>query len=236
MGDSQKILVVDDDPSVVRLIKKYLKEEGFEVHGSQGGDDAVERFFDEEYLLVITEWTIPGLSGIEVCQHIRAFDEHTPIIMLSHRKSVRDRIRGFDVGCDDYIAKPFNIHELVARVKAALRRSERGQRTTDRLLASKRIKCDGLVIDPVRRLVKVNDMRVDLSVKQYSLLLLLASNPGKTYSRRQLLNLLWDRNAEVYEHTVDSHINRLRKKIEKNPGSPRYILTVWGVGYRFNER
>ena len=209
--------------------------EGFTVQAFATGEEAVERYFDQEYALVILDWMLPGISGVEVCRQIRASDPNTPIIMLSARAEERDRILGLEIGCDDYITKPFSVGELTARVRAVLRRFERAEQIARGKLGGHRIEVGGLVIDRDRRVVSVSGKPVVLTVKEYDLLCLLSANPGRPYSRRQLLDLLWNYDAEVYEHTVNSHMNRLRAKIEKNPRKPRYILTVWGVGYRFAE-
>lgn len=233
MKRSRRILLVDDDRALVEVITAHLKDEGFEVHAFSNGKEAVERYFGAQYSLVILDWVLPGLPGIDVCKQIRAADKNIPIIMLSSRGEEKDRIRGLDAGCDDYITKPFGIGEMAARIRAVLRRYDRAQRIAQGKVGGRRIEMDDLVIDRDGRRVAVSGEPVHLTVKEYDLLCLLAANPGRTYSRRQLLDLLWDYDAEVYDHTVNSHINRLRAKIEEDPASPRYVLTVWGVGYRF---
>jgi len=228
-----RILVVEDDPSVVQILRKVLRGEGFEVEVMGDGREAADRYFDARYALVILDWKLPGLSGIEVCRQIRASDPNTPVIMLSGQVEEHHRIQGLEAGCDDYIPKPFSVRELAARVHALLRRFRRAERIARGDAEGRKIEVRDLVIDLDRRRVTVRGKPVHLTVKEYSLLCLLASNPGRTYSRRQLLDLLWDYGAEVYEHAVNSHVNRLRAKIEKDPRSPAYILTVWGMGYRF---
>lgn len=233
MKRARRILIVDDDAALVEVVKAHLEDGGFEVHAFSSGTGAVERYFDSEYSLVILDWILPGLSGIEVCKQIRAADKNIPIIMLSCRGEEEARIEGLDAGCDDYITKPFGVKELAARIRAVLRRYDRAHQIARGKVGGRRIEIGDLLIDRDSRSVVVSGKPVHLTVKEYDLLCLLASNPGRTYSRRQLLDLLWDYGAEVYDHTVNSHINRLRAKIEKTPISPRYILTVWGVGYRF---
>ncbi len=232
---TERILVVEDDRTVVRVVRTYFEKEGFKVQAFGTGEEALEQYFDQKYALVILDWMLPGISGIDVCRQLRSSDPNTPIIMLSARSEERDRIRGLEVGCDDYIVKPFSVRELGARVRAVLRRYERAQQIARGKGEGVRIEVEDLMIDKDLRVVTIKGAPVDLTVKEYDLLCLLASNPGRTYSRRQLLDLLWDYDAEVFEHAVNSHINRLRAKIEDDPRSPRYIQTVWGFGYRFAE-
>ncbi len=231
----ERLLLVEDDRAVTRIIKTFFDKEGFKVQAYGSGEEALEHYFDQKYALVILDWMLPGISGIEVCRQLRASDPNTPIIMLSARGEEKDRIRGLDAGCDDYVVKPFGIRELGARVRAVLRRYERAQQIARGKGGGIRIEIGDLVIDRDKRTVAVNGSPVDLTVKEYDLLCLLASNPGRTYSRRQLLDLLWDHDAEIFEHAVNSHVNRLRAKIEEDPRSPRYVQTVWGFGYRFPE-
>jgi two-component system alkaline phosphatase synthesis response regulator PhoP len=231
----ERLLLVEDDRAVARIIKTYFDKEGFKVQAFGSGEEALEHYFDQKYALVILDWMLPGISGIEVCRQLRASDPNTPLIMLSARSEEKDRVRGLDAGCDDYVVKPFGIRELGARVRAVLRRYERAQQIARGKGGGIRIEIGDLVIDRDKRTVTVKDRPVDLTVKEYDLLCLLASNPGRTYSRRQLLDLLWDHDAEIFEHAVNSHVNRLRAKIEEDPRSPRYVQTVWGFGYRFPE-
>ncbi len=231
----ERILVIEDDRAVVRILRAFLEKEGFKIQAFGNGEEALERYFDQEYALVILDWMLPGISGIEVCRRLRASDPNTPVVMLSARGEEQDRIRGLEVGCDDYIVKPFSVRELGARVRAVLRRYERAKQIARGRGEGARIETRGLVIDRDRHIVTVKGKPIDLTVKEYDLLCLLAANPGRTYSRRQLLDLLWDHDADVFEHAVDSHVNRLRAKIEKDSRSPRYVQTVWGFGYRFSE-
>jgi DNA-binding response OmpR family regulator len=235
MKGTDRILIIEDDRAIIQIVRSSLEKEGFRVQSFSSGEEAVERYFDQEYALVILDWMLPGMSGIDVCRQIRSSDPNTPIIMLSARTEERDRVRGLEVGCDDYIPKPFGVKELVARVRAVIRRYERAQQIAMGKLEGQRLEIGSLVIDREKRGVSIKGRPVPLTVKEYDLLCLLAANPGRTYSRRQLLDLLWAYDAEVYEHAVNSHVNRLRAKIEKNPRKPRYIHTVWGVGYRFAE-
>lgn len=231
----EKILIIEDDLSTVQLLKTQLEMEGFEVQVFAGGAEALERYFDSKYNLLILGRMNTGLPGVEICRRIRISDQDTPIIMLGARNGRDEAVQAFEAGCDDYIDIPFRICELSARVNATLRRYRRAKRIAYGEIGGRRIEIDGLVIDTKIRRVTVKGVPANLTAKEYDLLCLLASNPGVVFSRRLLLDLIWDYNADIYEHTVNSHINRLRGKIEKNPSSPKYVLTQWGVGYRFTD-
>jgi DNA-binding response OmpR family regulator len=235
MKRTEKILIIEDDLSTLRLIKTQLEMEGYEVHVLGSGVETLDRYFDSSYDLVILGWMHSRLPGIEICRRIRLSDLYTPIIMLSPREGEETVIQAFEAGCDDYVTAPFCIRELSARVKATLQTFRRAKQKAYGKTGHRRIEIDGLIIDTKYRRVTVKGIPIDLTVKEFDLLYLMASNPGMVFSRRLLLDLLWDYNADVYEHTVNSHINRLRGKIEKNPDSPKYILTQWGIGYRFAE-
>jgi DNA-binding response OmpR family regulator len=175
---------------------------------------------------------LPGMDGIEVCRRIRERPPYVPIVMLTSRSSETDRVVGLEVGADDYVTKPFSIRELLARVKAIFRRVEQ---TGSDAQAAGRIEAGGLVIDPERRAVTLDGRAVELTAKEFDLLLYFAARPGRVFTRSQLLDAVWGYGHDGYEHTVNSHINRLRAKIEADPARPRYVLTVWGVGYKFAE-
>lgn len=236
MKKSEKIFIIEDDSATVQFIKTHLEMEGFGVCVFRSGTEALERYFDSRYDLVIVGWGNTGLPGIEICRQLRMFDQLTPIIVLGARRITDDVIKTLEAGADDCISVPFCIRELSARIKTILQLYRRAKQMAYGKYGVKRIEIDGLVIESNVHRVTVRNTSVNLTTKEYDLLYLLASNPGKVFSRRLLLDLLWDHNADVYEHTVNSHINRLRGKIEKNPGSPKYILTEWGVGYRFNDQ
>ena len=178
---------------------------------------------------------LPGLNGMEICRKIRQTDRLTPILMLTAKSEEIDKVMGLETGADDYLTKPFSVREFIARVKVIFRRKEDSDALQDAAPASSVITYSGLEIDLDKRKVTLNNMRVELSPREFELMALLASNPGKSYSRKRLLNLVWGYDFEGYEHTVNSHINRLRGKIEDDVSNPKYILTTWGVGYRFNE-
>jgi DNA-binding response OmpR family regulator len=230
-----KVLLIEDDINIVELLSIHLHDLGCEVisvaNGQNGLTFARERSFD----LVILDIMLPGLSGMEICRRIRQTDRHTPILILSAKSEEIDKVVGLETGADDYLTKPFSVREFIARVKVIFRRKEDNPVGPKETALSQVIRFSGLEIDTEKRKVTLDETRVDLSPKEFDLITLLASNPGKSYSRKRLLNLVWGYDFEGYEHTVNSHINRLRGKIEKDISNPRFILTTWGVGYRFNE-
>ncbi|GAB3026191.1 response regulator transcription factor [Niabella terrae] len=232
----QKVLIIEDDPEIIELLKIHLRDLGCEVTAVNNGQGGLKAVSDAPFELIILDLMLPGLNGMEVCRRIRQTDRHTPILMLTARSEEIDKVMGLETGADDYLTKPFSIREFIARVKVIFRRNEENQSPRFNNDDTPAIRsCDGLEIDLDKRKVSLNHQRVDLSPKEFELLVLLASNPGKSYNRKRLLNLVWGYDFDGYEHTVNSHINRLRGKIETDPSAPKYILTTWGVGYRFNE-
>jgi DNA-binding response OmpR family regulator len=199
--------------------------------GLQGLALAKEEPFD----LIILDIMLPGLNGMEICRKIRQTDRQTPILMLTARSEEIDKVMGLETGADDYLTKPFSIREFIARVKVIFRRKEDKDALQETHPTPPVIRREDLEIDLDKRKVMLDDVRIELSPREFELLALLASNPGKSYSRKRLLSLVWGYDFEGYEHTVNSHINRLRGKIEKDVSNPKFILTTWGVGYRFNE-
>jgi DNA-binding response OmpR family regulator len=231
---ARKILVIEDDKDIARLVELHLKDAGYDVKlthdGRSGLDQALARRFD----LIILDLLLPEIDGLEICRRVRAASAYTPILMLTAKSSELDRVLGLELGADDYLTKPFSIRELLARVKALFRREEAftsGASEETR----KKIEAGGLVIDAAKRKVTLRGEPVSLTAKEFDLLLRFAEHPGRVYSRLELLNLVWGYGYEGYAHTVNSHINRLRAKIEENPAKPRYILSVRGVGYKFSE-
>lgn len=233
--DSKKILIIEDDPNIVELLRIHLHDLGCKVvaesHGQKGLAIAKEEAFD----LILLDLMLPGLNGMEICRRIRQTDRQTPILMLTAKSEEIDKVMGLETGADDYLTKPFSVREFIARVKVIFRRHEDRAGSSDSNSTASIIRYRGLEIDIDKRKVTLNDTRIDLSPREFELIALLASNPGKSYSRKRLLNLVWGYDFEGYEHTVNSHINRLRGKIETDVARPEFILTTWGVGYRFNE-
>ncbi|MBO9592611.1 MAG: response regulator transcription factor [Niabella sp.] len=231
----QKVLILEDDPELVELLEIHLKDLGCDITSVSNGQEGLQTAKDRRFDLIILDVMLPGLNGMEVCRRLRQTDRHTPILMLTALSEEIDKVMGLETGADDYLTKPFSIREFIARVKVIFRRNEEYAPPDIAPTLPAVIRFDELVIDLDKRKVTLNELRVDLSPKEFELLVLLASNPGKSYSRKRLLNLVWGYDFEGYEHTVNSHINRLRGKIEADLSMPKYILTTWGVGYRFNE-
>jgi DNA-binding response OmpR family regulator len=230
----QRILVVEDDPDICHLLEIHLRDQAYQVDVIRNGIDGLNRAGNHEYRLIVLDLMLPGLDGLELCRRLRGQENTTPILMLTAKSTELDRVLGFELGADDYLTKPFSILELQARVKAILRRSELSASPAGEDVGE-RIEHRGLAIDISRRGVAVDGRAVDLTAREFDLLLHFARHPGRVFSRGQLLDQVWGYSHTGYEHTVNSHINRLRKKIEKAPDDPQYIETVWGVGYRFRE-
>ena len=229
----KNVLVIEDDPEIVELLEIHLADLECSVSKAYTGDLGLEKALSEDPDLVILDITLPNMDGIEVCQKIRG-QKNTPIIMLTAKSEEIDRVLGLEVGADDYITKPFSVREFLARVKAIFRRSKM-QTSQEADAAGGKLKFDRLSIDVEKRKVLVDELKVELSPKEFELLVLMASHPGRCYSRTDLLRLVWGYDFEGYEHTVNSHINRLRSKIESDMNDPQFIMTEWGVGYKFNE-
>jgi DNA-binding response OmpR family regulator len=230
----RNVLVVEDDKDIARLLDLHLRDEGYSVTVASDGKTGMAQALSMPYDIVILDLILPGMDGLEVCRGIRNRKDYTPILMLTAKSTDVDRIVGLEMGADDYLTKPFNVRELLARVKALFRRVD-ALRAKDPAVSLKRIESGELVIDPEKRKVAVRGNPVHLTAREFELLQEFACHPGRVYTRAQLLDKVWGYSYQGYEHTVNSHINRLREKIEKNPAKPRYILTVRGVGYRFAE-
>ncbi len=225
-----KILVVDDEKLLVKGIKFNLENEGYTVEACYDGQSAVTMAKNGNYDLIILDLMMPQKNGLEACQEIREFST-VPIIMLTARSEGADLLMGFESGADDYMTKPFNILELKARVRALLRRASITSQPEQHSGTS--LKRGHIEVDEVRRCASKNGVPVELTMKEFDLILFLMKNPGRVYSRETLLNLVWGYNYQGDTRTVDVHIRRLREKLEINPASPQYIITKWGVGYYF---
>ena len=228
---TRRILVVEDDRDIAYLLNLHLRDLCDEVVQAFDGQAGLSLAQAQPFSLIILDLGLPGMDGLELCRKLRRRESYTPILMLTARSSEADRVLGLDVGADDYLTKPFGILELVARVKAIFRRMDRVAAVSDK--AQTTFECKDLRIDTERREVSLRGTRVELTAKEFDLLLHFVQHPGRVYTRSQLLDLIWGYGHDGYEHTVNSHINRLRGKIERNPTEPDYILTVWGVGYKF---
>ena len=231
----QKVLVVEDDRNIIELLRIHLTDLGCEVTTTGNGAEALEIIRRDRFQLIVLDIMLPGLNGMEICRQVRTADRQTPIMILSAKSEEIDKVLGLETGADDYMTKPFSIREFLARVKVIFRRQADGNSETGTPGAQMFLQYGELEVDVDKRKVTINGTRIELSPREFDLLVLLASSPGKSYSRQRLLNLVWGYDFEGYEHTVNSHINRLRAKIEPDVSEPKYILTTWGVGYRFNE-
>lgn len=232
-----RILVIEDNVDMAELVAMHLRDIDIEPVLCHDGDSGLARAEAEKFDLLILDLMLPGKDGIEICQHLRKRNDYTPILMLTAKSSELDRVLGLELGADDYLTKPFSIRELIARVKAILRRvdamSEPVKQADDE---AEVLLCGELAIDSDRRKVLLAGEDIILTAKEFDLLWYFAKNPGRVFSRLQLLDTIWGYGHDGYEHTVNSHINRLRAKIEKDPSQPQYVLTVWGVGYKFMEQ
>jgi two-component system, OmpR family, alkaline phosphatase synthesis response regulator PhoP len=231
----KQILLVEDDPQITSLLNLHLHEPFYRVTACDRGMAALEKLAGATFHLVILDIMLPDLNGIEVCRRIREQKGRTPILMLSSLAEETDKVTALELGADDYLTKPFGVFELMARVKALLRRGSEGVETVEEGLGKEMIARRELVIDRDKKKVTIRGQRLELTPKEFDLLVLMASHPGKTFTRHELLEMIWGFAFEEYEHTVTSHINRLRIKLEKNLSKPEYILTTWGTGYRFSE-
>ena len=227
----RKVLVVDDEKLIVKGIKFSFEQDDMKVDCAYDGEEALEMVKQNEYDVMLLDIMLPKMSGLEVCQQIREFSD-IPIIMLTAKGDDMDKILGLEYGADDYITKPFNILEVKARIKAIMRRRATKNTTKD---TGKQKLIRGLMIDVEARRVTVDDKPINLTAKEFDLLELLIFNVNKVYSREELLKTVWGEDYPGDVRTVDVHIRRLREKIEKNPGDPKYVQTKWGVGYYFQK-
>ena len=229
-----RILLVEDDPAITTLLSLHFQAPAFDLVACDRGVLALERLAGETFDLIILDILLPDANGFELCRRVRAVDGKTPILMLSALGEELDKVRALELGADDYLTKPFGVAELMARVKALLRRVGVGVAVEAPDTGGRAVFRD-LVVDNDKKKVTMRGRRLELTPKEFDLLWLLATHPGKTFSRHELLEMIWGFAFQEYEHTVTSHINRLRIKIEPNLNKPEYILTSWGAGYRFAE-
>lgn len=225
-----KALVVDDEKLIVKGLKFSLEQEGYEVDCAYDGQEAVDKAKENEYDIMLLDLMLPIYNGYEVCQQIREFSD-MPIVMLTAKGEDMDKILGLEYGADDYITKPFNILEVKARIKAIVRRNKRKAAATP--AAPKVIISGKMRLDVEAKRLYIDDIEIKLTVKEFDILKLLAENPGKIYSREQLLTLIWGSKYPGDARTVDVNVRRLREKIEENPAKPEYVHTKWGMGYYF---
>lgn len=229
----RQVLVIEDDEDISRLIKLQLTELSCTVKVAYDGIVGLAEAQSRPYDLIVLDLMLPGIDGLEICRRLRGKERYTPILMLTAKSSELDRVLGLEMGADDYLTKPFSVLEFAARVKAIFRRVDNLAHTADKAQV---IESGALRLDVDKREVTLSGRLVELTAKEFDLLLHFAENPGRVFSRAQLLDKVWGYSHSGYEHTVNSHINRLRAKIEANPNQPDFIQTVWGVGYKFTDK
>lgn len=232
---TRNVLIIEDNPGIGELVRMHVAELGMNPILCERGDTGLERFREGGIDLVILDLMLPGLDGLSICREIRSSPGYVPVLMLTAKSTELDRVLGLEMGADDYLTKPFSVAELSARVKALFRRVDAMASATVTQPSQQELITDGLRIDPLRRRVFIKDQPVELTAREFDLLWHFATHPGRVFSRAQLLDTVWGYSHEGYEHTVNTHINRLRGKIEADPADPAFIQTVWGVGYRFRE-
>ena len=230
----RNILLVEDDREIRRLIHLHFDSSLYKLTCCSKGSEAIEKATTGHFDLILLDITLPDGNGLEICKELRQQAIETPILILTCHADETDKVLALELGADDYVTKPFGVLELMARVKALLRRAEQHS-TKEEATEKKEIVFKEIAIDSHKMKATFKGQRLELTPKEFDLLLLLASNPGKTFSRHDLLEKIWGYAFEGYEHTITSHINRLRIKIESDLHHPQYILTSWGKGYRFSE-
>lgn len=231
LSKGRRLLIVDDDSDLRMLLAGYFRRIGYEVEEKESGTAAIEPATAGGFDCFIFDVSMPGMTGFDLLRRVRDRGISTPAMFLTAHDSIDDKLAGFQAGADDYLGKPFNPRELEVRVEALLRRSHGAQQATD----GERIEIGNLVIDKRRHEVSLGGDRVDLTPLEFQILELLASEPGRAWSRNALLDHVWSTEYEGYQRNIDPHINRLRKKLEADPKNPHYVLTVRGVGYKLNE-
>ena len=232
MDSNKRVLIVEDDLHIAELLRMHLRDEGYVVEHAADGHAGLRELERSHWDALVLDLMLPGIDGLEICRRARAMARYTPIIIISARSSEVHRILGLELGADDYLAKPFSVLELVARVKALLRRTDALARNAR--MDSGSLSIGDLDIEPLAREVRVDGKLIELTPRVFDLLYFFARSPGKVFSRLDLLNHVWGYQHDGYEHTVNTHINRLRIKIEIDPAQPRRILTVWGHGYKLS--
>ena len=230
----RKVLVIEDERDIAELLALHLRDLNCEVTLAADGHEGMRQAFARNWDLVILDLRLPGPDGLSICRALRRESHYVPILMLTSKSSELDRVLGLELGADDYVTKPFSVSELMARVKAIFRRVESLEKRFPG--AGESVAIGPLKIDTKGRQVLVGEQPMSLTAREFDLLLHFARHPGHVFSRAQLLDSVWGYGHDGYEHTVNSHINRLRSKIEPDPAHPEYIVTVWGVGYKLDAR
>ncbi|MBA2501958.1 MAG: response regulator transcription factor [Pyrinomonadaceae bacterium] len=232
--DQAALLVIEDDEKISEAISEYFTRVGYTVKTAGDGLAGVQAALQDRPDVIVLDLMLPKMDGLAVCREVREKAPYIPILMLTAKDDVVDKVLGLELGADDYITKPFSLRELEARIKSVLRRVRNSARTEGTEDEAPIVR-GKLRIDPAKREVTVGDRHVELTPKEFELLRLFATNPGRVFPRKYLLEKIWDYSYEGYDRTIDSHINRLRAKIEDNPEDPSMVLTVWGIGYKFSD-
>ncbi len=230
-----RVLIIEDCPDLGSVLPLHFRDAGYEVDITGNGRSGLQLARSGKYRIIVLDIGLPEVDGLEICRMIRQAGTDTSVLMLTAKSSEIDRVLGLEMGADDYLTKPFSIRELLARVKAIVRRMEPGRYRPD-MGATQILKLDRLSLNIDERSIQIGERAVELTAKEFDLLLHFVRYPGRVFTRAQLLDKVWGYSHLGYEHTVNSHINRLRAKIEDDPREPQFILTVWGVGYKFNTR
>lgn len=233
---SRRILLVEDEQDIAELAALHLEDLCDDVRIANDGNEGLRLALSQDWALIVLDLRLPGVDGLEICRRVRRERQYQPILMLTSKSSELDRVLGLESGADDYLTKPFSVLELAARARAILRRVDALRGTPAPRTGSGTIAAGPVSIDPSRREVTLHGESVELTAREFDLLEYLARHPGRVFRRADLLDQVWGYGHEGYEHTVNSHINRLRAKIEPDPSHPAMIVTVWGVGYKFAAR
>ncbi len=228
------LLIIEDDENISTAIEEYFSRAGYTVNTAPDGLAGIEAAVKNRPDVVVLDLMLPKMDGLAVCKELRQKNPQMPILMLTAKDDVVDKVLGLEMGADDYITKPFSLREVEARIKSVLRRTRAAVTAVDGKDEATIVR-GNLRVDPVRREVTIAERQVELTPKEFDLLRLFAGNPGRVFPRKYLLEKIWDYSYEGYDRTIDSHINRLRAKIEENPDNPQLVLTVWGIGYKFTD-
>jgi DNA-binding response OmpR family regulator len=231
MPTLKQVLLVEDDDAVASAVRLHLEQAGFEVCHESNGINAVAKVKQQRWDLMLLDLGLPGMDGLDVCRKVRELRPELPVIILSARSHEAHKVLGLELGADDYLTKPFSMVELAARVRSLLRRLDQLKQNPQQPILELGA---GLTIDPIKRQVRLHGKDLELTLREFDLLYFLATHPQQAFSRNELIEQVWGASFDGYEHAVNSHINRLRGKIETDPRDPQWVLTVWGMGYKFN--
>jgi len=231
----KQVLIIEDDKEIVDLLEIHLTDLDCRIDKAYQGPEGLNKATEHQYDMIILDIMLPGMDGMEICRKIRGQENYTPILMLTAKSEEIDKVLGLETGADDYLTKPFSVREFLSRVKAIFRRVEMIGSKSKKEGQNQVLDIFGLHMDAEKRKVLLNGQKLSLTPKEFDLLWTMAAHPGRSYSRQELLNTVWGYEFSGYEHTVNAHINRLRSKIEADVNQPQFILTTWGIGYRFKD-